>query len=214
MNKITKSSFINKHIRENILIYFFITLFFAIGLSVGAFMSKGLDLSHKQNILIFMNNFFQVLGNEPVDFKAIFIKSIKNNMQIIVILWFLAITYIGVPFVFLVDAFKGFVLGFTISFCFQALSVRGLLFILVAIIPQNIIYIPCIFMASAVAVQNGLSTFKKNNIKSGLNRNHHAYLDIAILFFILLLVMTIGSLYESLFVPFVLKKLLYLFIVQ
>lgn len=212
MQKITNSGFLSKHLKENIGLYFFVTLFFAIGLSVGAFMSKALETKSKQDILLYLNNFFQILNNENVEIKTIFFKSIKNNFQILILLWLFSVTYIGIPFIFLIDSYKGFVLGFTISFCFQTMGIKGLLFIVLAVLPQNIIYVPCILISSVVAIQHGLSLIKKNVGTNQTTRN--GFMEVSILFFIIFLIMLVGSIYEGLLSPFLIKKLSNFFIIQ
>lgn len=212
MQRITNGSYFSRHLKENIWLYFFVTLFFAIGLSVGAFMSKSLETKSKQDILLYLNNFFQILNNENVEMKTILLKSIKNNFQILVLLWLFSVTYIGIPFIFLIDSFKGFVLGFTISFCFQTMGIKGLLFIILAVLPQNLIYVPCILFASVVSIQHGFSLIKKNVATTQTSRN--GFLEISLIMLIIFLIMLVGSLYEGLLSPFFIKKLSNFFIIQ
>ncbi|MCX7696039.1 MAG: stage II sporulation protein M [Caloramator sp.] len=208
------NNFFSKHLKENFLLYFFVTLFFAIGLSVGAFMSKALDTNSKQSVLVYINNFFQIVGNENIDAVSIFIRSIKNNGQTLLLIFILCITYIGVPLIFIFDSFKGFILGFTISFCLQTMGFKGLLFLFTAVIPQNIIYIPCLIIASAIAIEHGFWVFKKSVQKNSFLKQRNGLLDIALVFLFLFLIMLIGSLYESFLVPFILKRLSTYLIIQ
>lgn len=208
------NNFFSKHLKENFLLYFFVTLFFAIGLSVGAFMSKALDTNSKQSVLVYINNFFQIVGNENIDAVSIFIRSIKNNGQTLLLIFILCITYIGVPLIFIFDSFKGFILGFTISFCLQTMGFKGLLFLFIAVIPQNIIYIPCLIIASAIAIEHGFWVFKKSVQKNSFLKQRNGLLDIALVFLFLFLIMLIGSLYESFLVPFILKRLSTYLIIQ
>lgn len=208
------NNFFSKHLKENFLLYFFVTLFFAIGLSVGAFMSKALDTNSKQSVLVYINNFFQIVGNEDIDAVSIFIRSIKNNGQTLLLILILCITYIGVPLIFIFDSFKGFILGFTISFCLQTMGFKGLLFLFIAVIPQNIIYIPCLIIASAIAIEHGFWVFKKSVQKNNFLKQRNGLLDIALVFLFLFLIMLIGSLYESFLVPFILKRLSTYLIIQ
>ncbi|WDC85819.1 stage II sporulation protein M [Caloramator sp. mosi_1] len=153
--------FFSKHLKENFLLYF-CNIIFAIGLSVGAFMAKALDSNSKQSVLVYINNFFQIISNENIDNVSIFLRSIKNNGQTLLLILLLCITYIGVPLIFIFDSFKGFILGFTIAFILQTMGAKGLLFLFTAVIPQNIIYVPCLIIASAIAIEHGFWTFKKS----------------------------------------------------
>ncbi|GFR34284.1 stage II sporulation protein M [Thermobrachium celere] len=208
------NSSIMKHVKDNVWLYFFVILFFAIGLSVGAFTSKALDTDSKQNILIFMNNFFHTIGNENVESKAVFVRAFKNNIQFIIIIWLLCLTYIGVPIVFLVDLFRGFILGFTISFCIQSMGLKGLLFLIIAVVPQNIIYVPCIIVASALAVDYGLSIFKRNVNKVYYHKNNTNLINLSLILAIIFLIMTVASMYEAFVVPTIIKKLSSFLIIQ
>lgn len=214
MPTMKNSNLFSKHLKENFLLYFFVTLFFAIGLSIGAFMSKGLDTNSKQSVLVYINNFFQIVGNENVDTSSIFIRSLKNNGQTLLIILILCITYIGVPLIFIFDSFKGFILGFTISFCLQTMGYKGLLFLFVTVIPQNVIYIPCLIVASAIAIEHGFWAFKKNIQKNSFLKQKNGLLDITLVFIFLFLIMLVGSLYESFVVPFILKSLSGYLIIQ
>jgi stage II sporulation protein M len=164
--KVSVNEALGRHIKENLGVYFTVTLFFAIGLAAGAFTAKALDNAQKQDLILYLNRFFQVLGNEKIKNTEIFLQSIKNNFQTIFFIWLFGITFIGIPFTLLVTSFRGFIIGFTIAFLIQGLGWKGFLFALAAVIPQNILYIPCLLIISSLSLCFSFQVFKKK-LKSG-----------------------------------------------
>lgn len=198
-------NFLVKHIKENVGVYFLVTLMFTLGISIGAFTVKALNLEQKQELVTYLNNFFQILNNQPVDRNAILIQSVKGNIQTAFFIWFLGITIIGVPLTLLITSFRGFIVGFTISFFIQGLGFRGLLVYFAAILPQNIIYIPCILVMAAVSLCFSSQLFKvkiKKKIPGIVRNNIFSYSFIIIT---ITSVMLFGSIIEAYISPSIMK---------
>jgi len=68
-----------------------------------------------------------------------------------------AMTILAVPFCMLITAYKGFIIGFTSAFLIKMTSSKGVLFILLAVIPQNtiriILYMFCCVFVIKYALQ-------------------------------------------------------------
>ena len=83
--------------------------------------------------------------------------SILNNVSIAIILWFLGLTIIGVPIIYLCIGYKGFGLGFTIASCIATLGTgKGILFTILMLLLQNIILIPSILTLAT----SGINVYK------------------------------------------------------
>lgn len=201
------NEFLSKNIKENIGVYFTVTLFFAIGISVGAFTAKALDMNQKQELVTYLNKFFQILNNQTVNRNAILYQSIKNNFQMVFLIWFLGVTIIGIPFTVLITSFKGFIVGFTISFLIQGIGWKGFILTLAAIIPQNIIFIPCLLIISATSLCFSIQVFKtkiRKRIMNSIKSNIFSYTTII---FVLFVIMIAGSLFEAYISPSILQSL-------
>lgn len=198
---------LSKNIRENAGVYFTVTLFFAIGLSVGAFTVKALNINQKQDLVLYLNRFFQILNNQTVDRSAIFYQSLKANFQTIFFIWFLGVTIIGIPFILLITSFRGFIIGFTITFLIQGMGWKGFMLTLAAVLPQNILYIPCLLIISAVSLCFSIQVFRakvKQKIMNSIRSNIFSYTSTVLILFA---VMTLGSLIESYISPSILQAM-------
>ena len=204
-----------RNIKENIGVYFTVFLFFAIGLAAGAFTVKALDNSQKQDLVVYLNRFFQILGSEKIKSTTILTQSLKNNFQTVIIIWLLSITVIGIPVTLLIISFRGFIVGFTISFLIQGLGWKGLLFSSAAVLPQNIIYIPCLLIIAALSVSYSMQAIKRR-----LRKGHQVYntrgniISFTIAIGVLLIIMCAGSIIEAYLSPVLIKSLTGYMIVQ
>lgn len=188
---------LSKNIKENIGVYFTVTLFFAIGISVGAFTVKALDINQKTELVTYLNKFFQILNNQTINKNAVFYQSIKNNFQIVFFIWFLGVTVIGIPFTLLITSFRGFIVGFTVSFLIQGMGWKGFVLTLAAVLPQNIIFIPCILIVSAISLCFSIQVFKtriKKRFANSIKSNIISYTTTILIIFG---VMILGSIIES-----------------
>ncbi|MDF2672720.1 MAG: spoIIM [Clostridiales bacterium] len=198
---------LSRNIKENIGTYFTVTLFFAIGISVGAFTVKALDVNQKQELVTYLNKFFQILNNQTINKNAIFYQSIKSNFQTIFFIWLLGVTVIGIPFILVITSFRGFIVGFTITFLIQGIGWKGFILTLAAVLPQNIIFIPCLLIISATSLCFSIQAFRikvRKKIVVSIRSNIFSYTTTILIMFG---VMILGSLIEAYLSPYILQSL-------
>lgn len=205
---------IAKNIRDNIGIYFTVTLFFAAGIAAGTFTIKALDYNQKQDLVIYLNRFFQILDKENVSSSTILYQSLKNNFQTVFLIWMLSITIIGVPITLFITSFRGFIIGFTVSFFIQGLGWKGLLFTTIAILPQNILYIPCLMIISALSLCFSLQAFRRKINRGGIHNIRSSIFSYTTSVALIFLVMCIGSVIEAYISPMLIKSLSTYMIIQ
>ncbi|WZL74915.1 stage II sporulation protein M [Clostridiaceae bacterium 35-E11] len=157
-----------KHIQGNLIIYFLVCMFFIIGISAGAFTIKALGNIQKQELINYLKNFFQILGDKPIDEFSVLKQSLTNNLQTGAFIWLLGITVIGVPLILLLIAIRGFVIGFTVGFLTEQLGFKGILFSLLSIFPQNLFIIPSILVIAVIGI-----SFSTMMIRNKLNKSHY-----------------------------------------
>ena len=150
-----------EYVDSNLKTYLILLIIFLIGIIFG---------------VIFVNSAKENQSNQMQNYIQNFINSIKENYQITAsILWFLGLTVIGMPLIYLFILYKGFCLGFTSAAIVGTLgSAKGALFIISTMLLQNIIYIP-IMITLAV---NGIKLYsqimedrRKDNIKLQILRH-------------------------------------------
>ena len=204
---------ISRNIKENIGIYFIIILFFSIGLAIGGFAIKSLGGADKEELLAYMNSFFKLYSGEKVSGLSIFLQSVKNNFFSILIIWVLSLTIIGVPIILIVVGFRGFVLGFSIGFFIEGMGLKGFIFSLIGVIPQNIVYIPCIFLAAAFGLTFSISILKGRKSRGFYNQKNNNVISYGIIMGIIFLISLIGSTVEGFITPVIIKILSNYFVI-
>ena len=184
-----------KHIKNNIKEYISVIVVFFFFLVLGVILLNNSGDLQKQELNNYINDFVDKL-NTSVDIdKLQLLKTVLiNNFVIVVGLWFIGSTVIGIPIVYAIVAYKGFCLSYSISTILAVLGgSKGVCFALAAILPQNIIYIPCILALAVSGIKLYKSIMKDrriDNIKGEIFRHIFFSLFIGILFII-------GSLVET-----------------
>lgn len=157
-NKIT--FVLGRHFKNNFWFYFVSLLCFCTGIIIGIYCIRYMGSFEKSDLTSYLNNFGTALTSQSVDYKSIFLQTLKNNLPIIFAIWFLGLTLVGLPVILLLDLFKGFTLGFSISFIISQMGVKGIWISLAGIVPQNLIYIPAIIISSVIAMEFSTAVFK------------------------------------------------------
>ncbi|KMT21362.1 stage II sporulation protein M [Clostridium cylindrosporum] len=204
---------VTRNIKENMGIYFLILLFFSVGLAIGGFAIKSLEAGEKQELLAYMNSFFKIYSGEQVSGFSIFIQSAKNNLFSILIIWALSLTIVGVPVALIVVGFRGFILGFSVGFFIESMGLKGLVFSLVGIIPQNIVYIPCILITSALSLTFSIAVIKRKRSKGFYNQGGISIVSYSTIIGTIFLITLLGSLVEGFISPTIIKALSGYFII-
>lgn len=203
-NKRVQENILN-HIKSNIGIYFLVLIFFAIGVAAGAFTVRAMDDVQKQSLIKYLQGFFQIFTSQKVNSMAVLSQSIKNNIQTVFVLWILGITVIGIPVTLLVIGIRGFIIGFTVGFLIDGLGMKGLLFTLLVILPQNLIIVPCLIGISVLSISFSLMMIKDRMARRWTNNYWQKFFSYFLLVIILLLISICGSLIEAYITPVFIK---------
>lgn len=188
-------------------VYLVVTLFFIIGLAVGSITVKVLDLNTKKELVLYLNRFFQIIDNESIKNISICYQSIKNNFQIVFFIWLLSITVIGIPVTLFIISFRGFILGFSVAFFVEGMGWKGLLLTIFAILPQNIVYIPCILGICAISLKFSINVLKRNLSNGVVNQYKSSILNYTLYVGAIFLVMCLGSVIEGYLSPVLIKAI-------
>ncbi|MEG1256361.1 stage II sporulation protein M [Clostridium sp.] len=183
----------NKHFYENIWLYLITILFMATGMIVGLYCVKYMGDVDKNTLI----NYITALSSSSASNKEVLIGTLKNNLPFIIGFWFLGLTIVGAPVIILLNIYKGFSLGFTFSFFIYGLKERGLLLAILGVLPQNIIYIPCLIFLSVLALQFSIGSVKEKFSKRFVSRTNSSVRMYTIIFVVTTGVMFIGFLFEA-----------------
>lgn len=164
------------HILNNKKEYFMISLIFIIGILLGVFFINNINDTQVETIKNYISDFVNAIKDgQTINNVDLLKQTLKNNIIIASVIWFFGTTVIGLPIVFGLILYRGFILGYTISACISIMGLQGgLIFTFSALFLQNIIFIPAII---AIAV-SGFKLYKsivkdrrKDNIKLEILRH-------------------------------------------
>lgn len=173
---------IKDDIQNNIKSYFIVVVIFIIGIFFGVmFINQTKD---KSEIEKYINTYVDETKTlENGDYFTELQKEIKNNIVLVLVLWFAGTTIIGIPIVFGIILFRGFCLGYTIAACVYVFGrIRALTFISITILLQNIIFIPAIMILGVSSIKLYKSIVKdrrRENIKISIVK--HSIVSVMIL---------------------------------
>jgi stage II sporulation protein M len=179
-------SIIGMHISKNHNTYFFLLIAFIVGVSAGAFTVNGLSTMQSDELSNYFQGFLQLLNNQKIDSGELLSISLLENIKIVAILWVLGVTIIGIPFIFLLVSIKGFITGFSSGFIINAIGFKGLLFTVFALLPKEIIIIPCVIALGVNGINFSLKIIKSRSIKhvlkDSLKSNFLSYCFVTVFF--------------------------------
>lgn len=158
------------HVINNKKEYILVTLLFLVGIFLGVMFINNSEESQLTEITNYMQQFIEKLKNtQNLETSTLLRTTIMQNIILAITLWFFGTTVIGIPIVFGIIMYKGFCLGYTIATVIATLGTgKGIMFILIALILQNIILIPAILAIGVSGFKLYKSIVKdrnKENIK-------------------------------------------------
>ncbi len=188
-----KKSEILLAIKDNILnntkSYFIVIIIFTVGIFLGVMFIN--QTENKTEIEKYINTYVdetKVIQNG--DYLGELQKDIKNNIILVLLLWFAGTTIIGLPIVLGIILFRGFCLGYTIASCVYVLGkMKGIIFIIITVFLQNIIFIPALMVLGVSSIKLYTSIVKdrrRENIKLSILKH-------SIISFIIMIILILSS---------------------
>lgn len=134
---------IKDYFRERIFLLALVLILFIMGLIFGILAAGILDKHQKDDLMHYINQGLQGELGSNIGYTR---QTILANIQIVMFLFFMGISVIGIPLALLLIFTRGFILGFSIGFLFQTMGIKGFVLTLVGIIPHNLLMIPALFL--------------------------------------------------------------------
>jgi stage II sporulation protein M len=156
---------IKTHITTNRNGYLFLLAAYILGISAGAFTVNGLNNMQRDELSNYIQGFLQLFGNQSFKSSELFSLGLVQNLKMIGILWILGVTIIGLPFIFIILGIKGFITGFSSGFIISALGTRGILFSCLALLPKEIIIVPCLIAIGVNGINFSMRIAKGKNVQ-------------------------------------------------
>lgn len=147
LKKLCKSS-----LREGWPIYLLALITFVAGIVAGWWGAGGLNSEQVGQLLLNLDQFMNQASQLNIDRQSMIRDTITNNLAYIGIIYLLGLTVIGMPVILALLFARGFSLGFTISFLAREKAGEGIVLALSSVVPQNLLLIPAILLASVAAL--------------------------------------------------------------
>ncbi|MGL5379974.1 stage II sporulation protein M [Clostridium sp.] len=204
MNIINK---LNSNLRENKLLYILVLVFFFVGIVLGAYTIKYMNVTDATDLSNYFSSFLNKTIENPVSNNALFLDVLKKNLLMIVLIVALGLTVFGSPFILIIDLIKGFTLGYTFSFLITTFSGKGIWLALSSVLPQNIIYIPFFIGISIISLEISSKKLKDKFFYGG-NTNRIITSDLLTKFAVLFALFIVGAIIEAYICPGLIKLII------
>ena len=184
-----------RHLYENIKLYIIVTIIFVIGITTGVIFINNITGEEATEIQSYITEFINLLKQGyHVDTGALLKKSLSDNLILILVMWLLGSTVVGIPIVIGIVLFRGFCIGYSVSAIIATLGVqKGILFFIVTMLLHNLIFIPviiCMTISCLKLYKSIMKDKRRENIKLAIIR--HTLMSI-----MLSILLVIASLIES-----------------
>lgn len=148
--------FLTGYFRNNLGLLLFVSLFFLLGIVAGTLAVQLLSGDQANSLVQYLDSFLNGLHNQPIDNQLLAERSILNNLQVVLAIWFLGLTVIGIPLIVIIVFLRAFVFGFTVGFLVEKKAWQGIAFACFSILPQSLLFIPALILAGVAAVSFSL----------------------------------------------------------
>ncbi len=197
------------HVSTNRNAYLFLLMTFMLGICAGAFTVNGLSTMQMDELSNYFQGFIQLFNNENMKSSDLFSIALLENLKLIGLLWILGVSIIGLPFIFLILGVKGFITGFSSGFIIRVLGMKGLLFSGFALLPKEIIIVPCLI---AIGV-NGINfsiRIAKNKLPEGIQKSSlkTAFVTYCLITILFTCIILAGLLFDAYIIPILLRMIL------
>jgi stage II sporulation protein M len=197
-----------EHVQEHFGIYLMVIFTFILGISAGALAVRWLEESQINELNQYFFNFVDYLSDQQaMNQRLIMQRSLLQNGKFVLALWFCGSVFFGFIPVLILMFYRGFTIGFTVGFLAEQNALRGILFALGAIFPQNLVYVPVSILAGASAVTFSLLLFRRRFMRRPVP-HHSFFLQYTVFILIIAALLSLGSAVEAVITPVFMKAVI------
>ncbi|HEX7064338.1 MAG TPA: stage II sporulation protein M [Bacillales bacterium] len=200
---------VQAHIQDNSSVYTFTMVLLIMGVIFGAVIVNSLALSEKQDLFIYLKQFFGEVGDGNfASPEAMFSQSLTHYLKYIGFMWILGISIIGLPIILILLFLKGVVVGFTVGFLVNQMSWHGLMLAFVSVLPQNLILVPAFIIVSTASVSFSLKMIRQQFIRKNSTPILPQLFRYSLLVTVVCAVLALVSLFEAYVSPILIKAVI------
>ena len=191
-----KSNFFVEHISINSGKYILSALLFIVGMCIGVVSLIRMDIELCKELVDFFSS-----SEKSSSFVEVFKSCIISNAECVMIYFILSATIYTVWLSIAIPGIKGFFVGFTSAFLITNYAADGILYVLFAMLPSALIFLPVYCFASSTCINFALDKWRRAG--KGLRET----LKIVPALILIFLFMSFCSLYDAFVSTFVFKQL-------
>jgi len=183
-------------IKLNKKIFLFLIIISFIAFISGSILVVLLDKSDKSIIDTYLTNFISDISQNKIEYMSILKSSLITNLGLILGIWLLGISVIGIPVIVFLYFSQIFTFGFLLASIFLKYKLKGLVLAFLYTVPHYLMYFIMLIVLTSYSISLSIklinSIIKKKQIDFRIIFNK--YLWILLFSFITIL---INSIYES-----------------
>ena len=183
--------------------YLVILLLFTLGIAAGALGVQRLNADQAQELSMYLDQFMAQAGVIEVDTAKALHDVFYRDIVVILAVYLLGLTVIGIPVILGIIFTRGFILGYAVSFLTGEKSLQGIALVCAAVLPQNLILIPALLLAGVASLSFAVLLARRfNNSKFIVWPSFVGYSGLII---VVLVCAAAAGLVEVYFTPFLVK---------
>lgn len=192
--------------RDHISIFIFVLSLFIVGVMFGAVIVNSLGLEQKQDLYEYLTKFFNEFGGSgPKPTNGLLLSTFFENIKIVLLIWILGISVIGVPLTLILLFSKGVVIGFTVGFLVNQSGFKGFLLACASVLPQNLLFIPFIILITSLSIVFSIKLIKRQFLKDREEKLKSLFLVYVLVLLSGAIMLLITSLIEIYLSPILMK---------
>ena len=175
------------------------------GMALGCLSALRMSGQQFESLSGYTENFVSSYNLQPVSRSRVFISSAMGNIKTVLFLWVSGLWVGLIPFAIFHIGVKGYKIGFSTAFLVSAYRGRGVLFALMSMLPQMIIFVPALTVFAVFNIRYAAS-IRRVRIRNGArSMRREMYLQNAVCVLGILAVVACCSLLDAFIIPPVLK---------
>lgn len=146
--------------KQNWLLGLLVFSTFILGAGLGVLAANNLPSGQLTEIHNYLGAFLQQIEHLSFDSTRAVRSIMYENIILIGIIYFLGLTFVGIPLILGLVLGRGFLLGFAVSCLTKAMSWPGFVLAVVSLLPHNLFYLPAFIVGVTVAISFAALTYK------------------------------------------------------
>ena len=187
----------------------FLIVLALIGITMGSIFTTMLSQNDKVLAQTYIKDFITNINNNKLNYLDSFKSAFMSNVILILTIWILGISIIGIPVNIFIYFVKTFVIGFSLSAFILTYNVKGCLLGLIYIFPHHIINIAIYILLLMFSLNFSLKILKslKSKKQMSLRLTFNRYIVILVFTLIVTLLTTLTEVFAT---PFIIKKIIFI----